>query len=280
MIVTHLTETIRRHADELLTRQETRKLLDALKEANAAAVEEVVPDRLGVGEVQRVLQTLLREGVSIRDLGTILEAIGDRADRHPRAGRCWPSTRGQALARARSTRRYIDEDGTLQAITLDPPLEQEVAESLMHTPEGELLALDPARAAVARGRAAPSASQDATGARPPPGARLLEPRAPPPAAPDRAGAPAAAGARLHRDRPGHPRRGRRPRGGRMSSRAVDGLLQFCDSCPTPGDVPNGRSGCRAFAVPADGQGQLLQVSDTGTWPTGTWPRRTSRGGNA
>ena len=79
VIVTHLTETIRRHADELLTRQETKKLLDTLKEQNAAAVEEVVPDKLGVGEVQRVLQHLLREGVSIRDLGTILEAIGDRA---------------------------------------------------------------------------------------------------------------------------------------------------------------------------------------------------------
>src|SRR5689334_23299219 len=60
VIVTHLTETIRRHVDELLTRQETRKLLDTLKEANAAAVEEVVPEKLGVGEVQRVLQHLLR----------------------------------------------------------------------------------------------------------------------------------------------------------------------------------------------------------------------------
>src|SRR5262249_4447840 len=58
VIVTHLTETIRRHVDELLTRQETRALLDTLKQANAAAVEEVVPDKLGVGEVQRVLQAL------------------------------------------------------------------------------------------------------------------------------------------------------------------------------------------------------------------------------
>ena len=63
-----------------------RQLLDALKEQNAAVVEEVVPDLLGVGEVQRVLQTLLREGVSIRDLGTILEAIGDQARDHARPG--------------------------------------------------------------------------------------------------------------------------------------------------------------------------------------------------
>jgi flagellar biosynthesis protein FlhA len=144
VVVTHLTETIRRHADELLTRQETCSLLDALKEANAAAVEEIVPDRLGVGEVQRVLQTLLREGVSIRDLGTILEAIGDKSivTREPAA---LAEHARLALARQIVT-RYIGDDGTLQAITLDPSVEEEVADSLMHTPDGELLALDPERA--------------------------------------------------------------------------------------------------------------------------------------
>src|SRR3954468_21272007 len=79
VIVTHLTETIRAHAADLLTRQETRQLLDRLKEVNAAVVEEVVPDVLIVGEIQRVLQALLHEGVSIRDLGSIVEAIGDKA---------------------------------------------------------------------------------------------------------------------------------------------------------------------------------------------------------
>jgi flagellar biosynthesis protein FlhA len=146
VVVTHLTETIRRHADELLTRQETRTLLDALKELNAAAVEEIVPDRLGVGEVQRVLQTLLREGVSIRDLGTILEAIGDKSilTREPAA-----LAEHARLALARQiVSRYIGDDQTLQAITLDPAVEEEVAESLMHTPDGELLALDPERASA------------------------------------------------------------------------------------------------------------------------------------
>src|SRR6188472_381577 len=79
VIVTHLTETIRTHAADLLTRQETRQLLDRLKEHNAAVVEEVVPDVLSVGEIQRVLQALLHEGVSIRDLGSIVEAAGDKA---------------------------------------------------------------------------------------------------------------------------------------------------------------------------------------------------------
>src|SRR4051794_35938371 len=79
VIVTHLTESIRAEAAELLTRQETRQLLDQLKEHNAAVVDEVVPDVLSLGEIQRVLQSLLREGVSIRDLGVIVEAIGDKA---------------------------------------------------------------------------------------------------------------------------------------------------------------------------------------------------------
>jgi flagellar biosynthesis protein FlhA len=144
VIVTHLTETIRRHADELLTRQETKKLLDTLKDENPAAVEDVIPDKLGIGEVQRALQHLLREGVSIRDLGTILEAIGDRAPFTRDPAHLAEAAR-QALARS-ITSAYLDEDKTLQAISLDPALEQEVAGSLAQTPEGEILALDPNRA--------------------------------------------------------------------------------------------------------------------------------------
>jgi flagellar biosynthesis protein FlhA len=146
MIVTHLTETIRRHVDELLTRQETKKLLDTLKEANAAAVEEVVPDKLGVGEVQRVLQHLLREGVSIRDLGTILEAIGDRAG-VTRDPAILAEYARQALARA-ITFHYLDSNRTLSAISLDPALEQEISESVTQTHEGEYLAMDPERAHI------------------------------------------------------------------------------------------------------------------------------------
>jgi flagellar biosynthesis protein FlhA len=144
VIVTHLTETIRRHADELLTRQETKKLLDTLKEQNAAAVEEVVPDKLGVGEVQRVLQHLLREGVSIRDLGTVLESIGDRAaiTRDPAL---LAEYARQSLAR-NITAGYVDETKTLRAISLDPTLEQEIAESVTQTHEGEYLAMEPIRA--------------------------------------------------------------------------------------------------------------------------------------
>jgi flagellar biosynthesis protein FlhA len=142
VIVTHLTETIRRHADELLTRQETKKLLDELKELNAAAVEDVVPEKLGIGAVQRVLQQLLREGVPIRDLGTILETIGDRAalTRDP-----YILAEYARQALARTITADLVEQETLRAIALEPTLEQEVAESVTQTNEGEILAMDPSR---------------------------------------------------------------------------------------------------------------------------------------
>ena len=96
--------------------------------------------------MQRVLQTLLREGVSIRDLGTILEAIGDKSivTRDPAA-----LAEHARLALARQiVSKHVDDEQTLQALTLDPSVEEEVSESLMHTPDGELLALDPERAAA------------------------------------------------------------------------------------------------------------------------------------
>jgi len=161
--VTHLTETIRRHVDELLTRQDTRELLDGLKEQNAAVVEEVVPDLLTVGEIQRVLQALLAESVSIRDLGTILEAIGDKA-RLTRDPTLLAEYARQALGRT-IVAPHVEADHTLKAIALDPAIEQEVSDAIATTAEGEYLAMAPPRAqallqalatqaegAIARGR--------------------------------------------------------------------------------------------------------------------------------
>jgi flagellar biosynthesis protein FlhA len=144
VVVTHLTEAIRAHAADLLTRQETRHLLDQLKEVNAAVVDEVVPDVLSLGEVQRVLQSLLREGVSIRDLGAVVEAIGDKA-RLTRDPAMLGEYARQALGRA-IVSPYLDGEGMLRAIALDPGLEQELAEALVQTADGEFLAMDPARA--------------------------------------------------------------------------------------------------------------------------------------
>jgi flagellar biosynthesis protein FlhA len=146
VVVTHLTEVIRAHAAELLTRQETRNLLDQLKEVNAAVVDEVVPDVLSLGEIQRVLQALLREGVSIRDLGAIVEAVGDKA-RLTRDPAMLGEYARQALGRT-IVAPYLDLEGTLRAIALDPGLEQEIAESLVQTADGEFLAMDPQRAAT------------------------------------------------------------------------------------------------------------------------------------
>ncbi|GAC1323717.1 MAG: flagellar biosynthesis protein FlhA [Thermoleophilaceae bacterium] len=144
VIVTHLTEAIRGESYELLTRQETRQLLDQLKVHNAAVVDEVVPDVLSLGEIQRVLQSLLREGVSIRDLGVIVEAIGDKA-RLTRDPALLAEYARQALGR-NITAPYLGADRRLRAITLDPALEQEVAESIAQTSDGEYLAMEPARA--------------------------------------------------------------------------------------------------------------------------------------
>ncbi len=144
VIVTHLTETIRAHSAELLTRQDVRALLDRLKETNAAVVEEVVPEALSLGEIQRVLQSLLAEGVPIRDLGTIVEAIGDKA-RTTRDTSLLSEYARQALGRA-ITAPHLDDQLRLQAITLDPAIEQEVSTSITQTTDGEYLAMDPPRA--------------------------------------------------------------------------------------------------------------------------------------
>ncbi len=146
LVVTHLSEVIRRNAAELLGRQDVRGLLDALKERVPAPVDELVPDLMTVGEVQRVLQTLLSEAVPVRDLVTILETLGDKAkltkDVPILAEYC-----RQALSRA-ICGRFVDETGTLRAITLDPEVDREVAESVARTDDGTAVTMDPARASA------------------------------------------------------------------------------------------------------------------------------------
>ena len=144
VIVTHLTETIRNHAAQLLTRQDVRQLLDQLKEINEAVVTEIVPDVLSLGEIQRVLQSLLSEGVSIRDLGAIVEAVGDKA-RITRDPSLLAEYARQALGRA-ITAPHLDPTSTLRVITLDPTIEQELATSITQTSDGEYLAMEPTRA--------------------------------------------------------------------------------------------------------------------------------------
>ncbi len=143
IVATHLTEVIRMNAPELLGRQDVRKLLDELKEEHSSLVDEVVPDLLTVGEVQRVLQGLLREGVPIRDLVSILEALADGA-RHTKDLVSLTELAREALARQISL-LCTGEKGFIPVVTLDPTLEQEIADSVHHTDRGISITLPPER---------------------------------------------------------------------------------------------------------------------------------------
>ncbi|MDI6874117.1 MAG: flagellar biosynthesis protein FlhA [Actinomycetota bacterium] len=144
VLLTHLTETIRRHAAELLSRQDTQALLDLVKRDNPVVVEELVPGQLTVGEVHRVLQRLLEEGVPVRDLVTILEVLGDRSRFTRDVDQLAESVR-RALSRT-ITRKYLSEDGVLYVVTLDPALERTVEESVQQVGGEPVLAMDPALA--------------------------------------------------------------------------------------------------------------------------------------
>jgi flagellar biosynthesis protein FlhA len=125
LLATHLAEVIRNHSHELLTRQETKRLLDRLSESHPKLADELVPKLLSLGEVQRVLQQLLREHVSIRDLPTILEALVDAATVNRAPVHLVESVR-QSLGRA-LVRPLLTETGELKVITLEPAMEDEMA---------------------------------------------------------------------------------------------------------------------------------------------------------
>ena len=128
VLATHLAETIKQHAHELLTRQETKRLLDHLAESHPKLVEELVPKTLSLGEVQKVLQQLLREQVSVRDLPSILEALLDTAVVNKNPVLLVETVR-QALGRA-LVRPLLASDGGLKVVTLDNALEEDLNHAL------------------------------------------------------------------------------------------------------------------------------------------------------
>lgn len=141
IIATHLTEIIRQYISELLTRQDVQNLVNNLKETNPSLVDELYPKLLGIGEIQKVLQNLLKEGISIRDLLTVFETLADYA----------PTTRDtdilteyvrQSLKRAISS-KFFPANETTSVVTLDPKLEQEIMGSVKQTETGAYLTLDP-----------------------------------------------------------------------------------------------------------------------------------------
>ena len=143
IIATHLTEVIRMHIDELLTRQDVQNLVNNLKESNPVLVEELVPKLLGLGEIQKVLQNLLKEGISIRDLLSIFETLADHAATTRDTDVLTEYVR-QSLKRAISS-RYFTPNEVTSVITLDPKTEQDIMSSIKQTEQGAYLTLDPER---------------------------------------------------------------------------------------------------------------------------------------
>jgi flagellar biosynthesis protein FlhA len=143
IIATHLTEVIRSHIAELLTRQDVNNLIDNLKESNPALVDELYPKLMGLGDVQKVLQNLLSEGVSIRDLLSIFENLADHAGATRDTDVLTEYVR-QGL-RAAISSKYFPANETTSVITLDPKLEQEIMASVKQTEQGAYLTLDPER---------------------------------------------------------------------------------------------------------------------------------------
>ena len=141
IIATHLTEVIRTHIDELLTRQDVQNLVENLKKSNPVLVDELIPKLLGLGEIEKVLQNLLKEGISIRDLLSIFEVLADHASTTRDTDVLTEYVR-QGLKRAISS-KYFPANETSDVITLDPRLEQEIMGSVKQTEQGAYLTLDP-----------------------------------------------------------------------------------------------------------------------------------------
>ncbi len=144
VLTTHLAEVIRRHASELVGRQEVQQLLDTLKETHPKVVDELVPNLLSLGGVVKVIQNLLREQVPVRDMLAITETLADWAPASTDPDVLTEYVR-QSLART-ICRRFQDEEGTLPVLTLSPSLEATIGESLQKTSHGTFLALSPAKA--------------------------------------------------------------------------------------------------------------------------------------
>ncbi len=143
IIATHLTEVIKSHIAELLTRQDTQNLINNLKENNPTLVEELVPKLMGVGEIQKVLQNLLAEGISIRDLLTVFETLADHAGTTRDTDILTEYVR-QSLKRAISS-KFFSANDTTSVVTLDPTLEQEIMGSVKQTEQGGYINMAPDR---------------------------------------------------------------------------------------------------------------------------------------
>ncbi len=140
-MVTHLTETIKNHSYELLGRQEVKLIVDNAKEKYSAVVEELIPDLLTIGELQKVLQNLLREKVPIKDIVTIMESLADNA-RNTRDLEVLTEYVRFSLSRT-ICNTVVDENRTINVVTLDPVIEDIVANNIQKSVQGSFPTVDP-----------------------------------------------------------------------------------------------------------------------------------------
>jgi len=141
VVATHLTEVIKKHAHELLGRQETKALIDSVKENHAALVEELVPATVSIGDIQKVLCKLLKEKISIRDLVTIFETLADYG-KYTKDPDVLTEYVRQALSR-QITQQYANPSEPLKVITISPNVEKKIAEAVQQSDQGSYLAMDP-----------------------------------------------------------------------------------------------------------------------------------------
>jgi flagellar biosynthesis protein FlhA len=142
VLLTHLSDIIKRHSHEILGRQEVQHLIETIKESHPQVVEELIPNQLPLGAVVKVLQNLLKEQVPVRDLLTILETLADWSPMVKDIDLLTEKVR-QSLART-ITRTYQTPDGSIPLITLDPRTEKALTDAVQHTEQGSYLAVDPA----------------------------------------------------------------------------------------------------------------------------------------
>ena len=141
VLATHLTEIIKSHAHEILTRQDVRNLLDNIKESNATVVDELIPNLLSVGDIHKVMQNLLRERVSIRDLLLVLETLANVAPRSKNPEILTEYVRNSLAPQICEV--YKSEAGLIPVITLDPNLEAKLEGALQETDSGFRFSLSP-----------------------------------------------------------------------------------------------------------------------------------------
>ncbi len=141
VVATHLTEIIKRHAHELIGRQETKALVENVRESYPALVDELIPNVVTVGDLQKVLSKLLKEKISVRDLVTIMETLADYGG-YTKDHDILTEYVRQALSR-QITQQYAGGGDALKVITVGPSLEKKIAESVQQTDQGSYLALDP-----------------------------------------------------------------------------------------------------------------------------------------